>query len=98
VQTTLCFPSSAWVGADIKQEDYFFQFSGQARSEILNLLEYLQAQPLASLDLRSHDLPFCRELMSSVKNALDYGVGFAILDKLPLDILSEEEAEKAFLS
>jgi len=86
----------AWTSTDIKKEDYFFELSRQACVEIQRLLKSLQNNPLPSVDdLHSHDLLVCRELMASIKNVLDKGLGFAILDRLPLDSISIEEAEKA---
>ena len=41
---------------------------------------------------RMFKLDACRALMRRVKNALDKGVGYAVLDRLPLKRYTEEEA------
>src|SRR4029453_2343026 len=41
-------------------------------------------------------MPACRELMQRVKAALDDGVRFAVVDRLPMDEMSEAEAEALY--
>ena len=41
-------------------------------------------------------LPACRELMSRVRSALDDGVRFAVVDRLPMDEISDDEAKALY--
>ncbi len=52
--------------------------------------------PLLAVSQDDFELDACRALMRDVKHQLDDGVGFAILDRLPLDDLSTEEAEACY--
>jgi alpha-ketoglutarate-dependent taurine dioxygenase len=63
-------------------------------SEIEAVLATLRANPLPVLALTpdDFDLPACRAAMAAVKAILDDGVGFSILDRLPLDRMSRAEA------
>jgi hypothetical protein len=62
--------------------------------ELLAAVAAIRANPLPVLSLSPDDfeLPACRHLMSEVKRVLDHGVGFVVLDGLPLDRLTPDEA------
>ena len=58
------------------------------------VVEAMRANPLPVLALSPDDfeLPACRRLMSEVRRVLDDRVGFVVLDRLPLDRLTPDEA------
>ena len=62
--------------------------------ELRAAVETMRANPLPVLALSPDDfeLPACRGLMSEVQRVLDDGVGFVVLDRLPLEHLAPDEA------
>ena len=76
-----------WLAGDIQQRDYLATISDEALAEIEALAGYLHDNPLPLLQrkLDEFGLPACRALMAQMKSILDDGVGFAVLDRLPLD-------------
>ena len=80
------FPQ-AWNRANVSKNDYFFKLSDACSAELRTIGEDLTAAPLPYLVLTPdmYALDHCREFIGEVKHALDEGVGFAIIDRLPLD-------------
>ena len=76
-----------WLAQDIERDDWVVEMTPAALAEIEGLAEFLQQNPLPILQRRLQDfeLPACRQLMASMKHILDDGVGFAVLDRLPMD-------------
>ena len=72
--------------------------SAACLAEIDAAVAAMRANPLPTLALapQDFDLPACRAAMAEVKRALDDGVGFALLDRLPVDRLSREAAVRAY--
>lgn len=52
--------------------------------------------PIEMLEPRGFRLDSCRRMMASVKETLETGVGFVIIDKLPMDEFSREEAKAVY--
>ena len=83
-------PSSdrlCWLAPEITTDDYLIALPDSARREIDRLVQYFQDNPLPILQrkLDECEIPACRELMARMKGILDDGVGFAVLDRMPLD-------------
>jgi alpha-ketoglutarate-dependent taurine dioxygenase len=76
-----------WLAPDIGDADWIVPMTPAALAEIDRLSEFLEHNPLPTLQRRLVDfeLPECRKLMSKMKHILDDGVGFALLDRLPMD-------------
>lgn len=76
-----------WLAAEVGPADYRLPVSDEALLEIRGLIEYFEHNPLPLLERRADDLeiPACRALMTKMKSILDHGVGFAVLDRLPMD-------------
>jgi alpha-ketoglutarate-dependent taurine dioxygenase len=76
-----------WLAADIDSSDFRVPLSDAAGSEIDQLAAFFDDNPLPLLQrkLEELELPACRALMSQMKTILDDGVGFAVLDRLPMD-------------
>jgi alpha-ketoglutarate-dependent taurine dioxygenase len=76
-----------WLAPDIVDDDWIVAMTDGALAEIDRLAEFLQRNPLPLLQRRldEFELPQCRRLMASMKRILDDGVGFALLDRLPMD-------------
>ena len=88
--STLRHPSSerlVWLAGDISPGDYQVTVTGAALGEIDRLAAFFSDNPLPLLQrkLDEFELPACRALMARMKSILDDGVGFTVLDRLPMD-------------
>jgi len=77
----------AWVASEIVGSDWIVEVAQEDLNEIDNLAQYILQNPLQNLQRRADDfdLPRCRNLMRKMKSILDDGVGFCVLDRLPMD-------------
>jgi len=76
-----------WLASDIDSDDYLVTLNDAALTEIEQLAQFFTDNPLPLLQrkLEELELPTCRALMAQMKSILDDGVGFAVLDRLPVD-------------
>ena len=81
-----------WLAQDISADDWIVKITAAARAEMDRLAEYLQQHPLPILQRRIDGLalPACRELMARMKQILDDGVGFAVLERMPMDAYAND--------
>ena len=84
----------AWVRADLQREDWLFRLPPACLAELKALLPQLAGHltPVENIDPAQFDLPACRAFMRRVKQVLDEGVRFALIDRLPIDELGDEVA------
>ncbi len=77
----------AWVAGEIFDHDWIVEIPDPARDEIRHLARYIRENPLQNLQRNICDLslPQCRDMMGQMKSILDDGVGFCVLDRMPLD-------------
>ena len=88
----------AWTSRDIEPGDQVFVLGREAKAEVAGLAGVLGRDPLPRL-LRAPDqveIPALRSAMGRIKDGLDHGPGFAVLDRLPLDDLERETAITLF--
>ncbi len=83
-------PSSnrlVWLASEITDSDWRIELPQPALDEIAHLARFIQDNPLQMLQRRLADvsIPACQKLMAEMKSKLDDGVGFAVLDRLPVD-------------
>ncbi|WP_341718644.1 TauD/TfdA family dioxygenase [Micromonospora sp. FIMYZ51] len=91
-------PDRAWRGKDIGPQDWLIRLPGEVLDEVTHLVTQMRKAPLPLL-LRApqqFDLPQSRELMRRVRHTLTDGIGLAVVDRLPLEQLSREEATAAY--
>src|SRR5690349_16131268 len=84
----------AWVARDIRPDEYRIDLSAACLDEIRRSAEEIRAFPLPTV-LRTPDdfaMPACRREMARVRDILDRGRRFAIVDRLPLAEISPDEA------
>jgi len=88
----------AWTRDDIDDDDYRIALPREAQSELLDAVKTLRRQPVPLLALRSDsvDLPACRATMEKVRTILTHGSRFALLQGLPLEALSLDEAKSLY--
>ena len=84
----------AWLRADIQRDDWFFKLPPECLDELRALLPELRRQKrrIDEIDAGGFALPACRAFMKRVQSALDDGVRFAVVDRLPMDELTDDEA------
>ena len=68
------------------------------QAEILVVAEELRANPLPTEALlpKDFDMPACRALMAGVRETVDNGTGFAVVDRLDVDGLGRDIATKIY--
>lgn len=88
----------AWVRSDIRRDDWFFKLTPECHSELQTIVAGLRAhpRPVEEIDPAQFAIPACRALMRRVKAALDDGVRFAVVDRLPLDEISDAEGKALY--
>lgn len=85
---------SAWRRRDIAAADYRLPLSPACMGEIRRVAGELQDFPLPTIVRHPDDFiwPACRAAMGEVRRVLDRGVGFAVVDRLPVDEIGAEAA------
>jgi hypothetical protein len=75
-----------WLAADVRTSDWLIPLSDSVADEIDRLVQHFDDNPLPVLQRRLDELevPACRAVMAEMKSRLDDGVGFAVLDRLPV--------------
>ena len=87
-----------WIGSDLEAETGSVSFDGECCREIRDACVLIRENPLPLLTLCPSDLkmPACRRLMREVREMLERGWGFCIIDRLPLDAMTENEAKTVY--
>ena len=88
----------AWVRADVQRDDWNFRLTPACLAELAAVTAELRRQPgpIEQIDPARFRMPACRDFMRRVQAALDDGVGFALVDRLPMDELSDDEAKALY--
>jgi hypothetical protein len=84
---------TAWRRSDVSEADWLLPIPDACLVEIDAAVEMLRRHPVPVLALSAADFewPATRRLMAGVKAALDDGIGFTVLDRLPVDEYSKAE-------
>lgn len=85
---------SAWRADTLLPNDRLHRLSDACLAELDTVATELQANPLPVEALKADDLdmPACRAAMGDVCAQLHDGIGFQIIDRLPLDAYTEAVA------
>ncbi|MDH3701107.1 MAG: TauD/TfdA family dioxygenase [Alphaproteobacteria bacterium] len=88
----------AWTRESLRPEDYLVCIPDDSIREIDAMIAALRASPLQTEVLTADDvsMPRCRALMRRVKRILDSGVGFAVLDRLPVARFDKAELRTVY--
>ena len=88
----------AWTRATLAAGEGRVRLSEASLAELLGAVALLRANPLPvlALDPADFDLAHCRQVMAGVRHTLEHGVGFAIVDRLPLERIERPEAVALF--
>jgi alpha-ketoglutarate-dependent taurine dioxygenase len=88
----------AWVKATLRESDWLFKFDDGCIRELTAAVEDMRAYPLPMLlqtpDM--FDLTACRALAERVRAALKEGVSLAMVDRLPLEGVTTDEAKALY--
>ena len=85
---------SVWTRRDVRAEEYRIDLSTACLDEIRRAADEIRAYPLPTV-LRTPDdftMPACRREMARVRDMLDLGRRFAIVDRLPMACMDAAEA------
>ncbi|MDF1747903.1 MAG: TauD/TfdA family dioxygenase [Alphaproteobacteria bacterium] len=87
-----------WRAADLKEQDWLFRLDDACLKEIDSAVLHHKRHrlPIEMLDAKRFDMPCCQIVMSKVRDALVSGCGFALVDRLPMDRLSQEDAKLSY--
>jgi alpha-ketoglutarate-dependent taurine dioxygenase len=86
--------ASVWMRREIRPEEYRIDLSAACLDEIRRAADEMSAYPLPTI-LRAPDdlaMPACRREMARVRQMLDHGRRFAIVDRLPMADIDAAEA------
>ena len=77
----------AWLASDLKADDWLVPVNEDAKSEIKTMIQKMCSHPLPMLLRRpdQFDIPHLREIYMKCESILNNGIGFAVIDKLPID-------------
>ncbi len=77
----------AWLASDLSEVDWVIEIDDPALAEIDALIAEMKAKPLPTLLQRPDRLqiPNLRRLHARAKAVLDDGIGFVVLDRMPID-------------
>lgn len=89
---------TAWTSDQVDERDWLVTFSDDALEEVDRVIHTLRSNPVetVALCLSDYDMPACDALMSEVKEILDRGVGFAIMDRLNTDRYSKHDLTQIY--
>ena len=82
-----------WLASNLNKDDWTVKMSDDGNKEIASMINEMAAKPLPTL-LRKpsqFDIPELANVYKKAKNICDHGVGFAVIDKLPLDDFAIEQ-------
>jgi alpha-ketoglutarate-dependent taurine dioxygenase len=84
----------AWTRATIAPADWMVPLPGAARRELLAVRDEIRRAPVPTflLDPRDFALDACRAVMAEVRHVTGSGPMFAVLDRLPMDEVTHQEA------
>lgn len=83
-----------WTRQTLRPDDGHLKIDEPIYQEIVDLLTTVRANPLPPLSYHLEDfaLPACRAMMAKARHELSDGLGFVIIDRLPLDEMSIDQA------
>ena len=85
--------ATVWHRDDVTPADWHVAIPADCLAEIDTVIHTLRDNPLPTLALSVADfsMPACRAFMQKVKTILDVGIGFTVLDRLPVHAYSKHE-------
>ena len=83
----------SWVGSELAPQSGFINLSNDCLEEVIGISKLLKANPMPILAISPEDceLPRFSNLSKQIRETLNHGLGFCILNKLPVENMSECE-------
>lgn len=90
--------AAAWERGQLAPEDGLVRLTDEARRELDAVVQTLRENPLPTefLEPAMFRLDACRRMMGEARQMLSEGVGFVIVDRLPMDVYSRDEARAVY--
>ncbi|PNG56193.1 MULTISPECIES: TauD/TfdA family dioxygenase [unclassified Variovorax] len=87
-----------WDAASLRPTDGIVTLEVDALHELEGVVALLRENPLPveMLGPDAFRIDACRRMMARVRQTLETGVGFVIIDKLPMDVFSKEDAKAIY--
>ena len=87
-----------WAAETLLENDGLVALDEDCRAEIDRTAQELIANPLPLEALRTGDfaMPACQTTMARVRRQLDEGIGFAVVDRLPVEDLDKDISKKLY--
>lgn len=88
----------AWLGPQLRDEEFVAKLPPECLAELDAVVAEQRKAPAPTVVLLPEQfrLDACRRLMGEIKPRLDHGLGFVILDRLPVDRWSKQELSDAY--
>jgi alpha-ketoglutarate-dependent taurine dioxygenase len=98
VQMTRFAGPIAWTRDSLSPDDGIVKINEACRRELDDVVATLRANPLPTALLRPDDfgLECCRAMMREASQLLTEGPGFVIVDRLPMELWSKQEATAVY--
>jgi len=98
VRTTPFSGAIAWDRDSLAPDDGLIPLDADSRRELDGIVEVIRHNPLPTplLSPDEFEMPACRAMMARAKEVLEDGVGFVIIDRLPLEAYSVDEARAVY--
>ena len=98
VRTTPLKGPIVWDRDTLGESDGMIALDAATRSELDRIVDTLRHNPLPTAMLAPADfeLPACRTMMARARRVLEDGVGFVIIDRLPMEQYSVDEARAVY--
>jgi alpha-ketoglutarate-dependent taurine dioxygenase len=89
---------AVWDRDSLGPDDGLVRLTAEARRELDAVVAVLRENPLAVefLEPSAFPLDACRAMMARARQILSEGVGFVIIDRLPMDVYSKQEAKAVY--
>jgi hypothetical protein len=89
---------ASWPEVPLKESDWLVTIDRYTREEILRVASQLARHPLPVELLRPCDfeMPLCQQLALRLRNILTQGARFALIDRLPMDEISDRQATEIY--
>lgn len=88
----------AWEQDSLAKDDGLIPLDAESRRELDRIVDVLRHNPLPTPMLvpGEFEMPACRAMMARAKEVLEEGVGFVIIDRLPMEAYSVDEARAVY--
>src|SRR6185437_11012952 len=86
---------SAWRRRDLREADYRTDLPPACRDELRRAADEMRRHPLPTILRRPDEfaMPNCAAAMARVRDILDCGVRFALIDRLPVEEFDTDSAK-----